>query len=385
MHVVQVNYAHDPAFPEPDALLERFVILVEWSEALLAAGAARVTVVQRFTRDLELRRNGVDYLFRADVGRSRPRPSPWAWPRRLHRAVATLAPDLVHVNGLIFPVQTWLLRRALPARTAIAVQDHSGKGIHVDPLMRAIQRAGLRVADGFLFTAAAQARPWREAGLIGPDQPVYQALEGSRPFRPLPREVARAASRLRGDPALLWVGRLDRNKDPLTVLEGFEEAARHLPGAHLTMIHAADELLPEVRARVARSPVLADRVHLLGRVPYEDMAAFYCAADLFVLGSHYEGTTLALIEAIASGAVPVVTDIPSCRALTADGALGALWSPGDAAALAKALVELGQAVREPLRKRMADYFERELARPAVGRRAMAIYEELCARRRTRRR
>src|SRR5262249_23640481 len=157
-HVVQVNYAYDPAFTDPDALLERFVILVEWSEALLAAGATRVAVAQRFTRDLEITRNGVDYLFRADVGHRRPRPAPWVLPRNLHRAVTALAPDLAHVNGLIFPVQTWLLRHALPARTALAIQDHSGQGIQTHPARRMIQQIGLRAADGFLFTARDQAR-----------------------------------------------------------------------------------------------------------------------------------------------------------------------------------------------------------------------------------
>ena len=32
-----------------------------------------------------------------------------------------------------------------------------------------------------------------------------------------------------GDPALLWVGNLDANKDPLTVLRGVSMAARELP------------------------------------------------------------------------------------------------------------------------------------------------------------
>ena len=45
------------------------------------------------------------------------------------------------------------------------------------------------------------------------------------PLRPLPRAMARAISGVHGDPALLWVGHLDANKDPLTVLEGFEQVA----------------------------------------------------------------------------------------------------------------------------------------------------------------
>ncbi len=61
------------------------------------------------------------------------------------------------------------------------------------------------------------------------------------------------------------------------------------------------------------------------------------AADLFVLGSHREGSSFALIEALATGLTPVVTDIPSLRALTGNGAVGALWPCGDAGALDDAL------------------------------------------------
>ena len=48
-------------------------------------------------------RNGIDYVF-CD-----------ARVRGLARVAADLAPDLAHVNGLVFPVLTWMLRRTLTA------------------------------------------------------------------------------------------------------------------------------------------------------------------------------------------------------------------------------------------------------------------------------
>ena len=58
------------------------------------------------------------------------------------------------------------------------------------------------------------------------------------------------------------------------------------------------------------------------------MTTFYSAADLFVVGSHHEGSGYALMEACACGAVPVVTGIPTFRLLTGSGSIGALWTPG---------------------------------------------------------
>jgi glycosyltransferase involved in cell wall biosynthesis len=110
------------------------------------------------------------------------------------------------------------------------------------------------------------------------------------------------------------------------------------------------------------------------------MAAYFSAADLFVAGSHHEGSGYALMEACACGAVPVVTDIPTFRLLTG-GAAGALWPPGDAAAFARALADVSARDLLEERARLSDHFTRALTWDAVGRRALEIYEDVVARRR----
>lgn len=386
MHVALLNYAYDSDLADAETLLARYTSLTDWAEALLAAGARQVTVVQRCWCDAELERNGVRYLLRRD--RAGPTPRLWQRTAPIHAAVAGLGADVVHAHGLLFAAQIGRLRRRLPRQTALVLQDHAGtpgeaRGLAriKARLRRPIERAGLRATDAFLFTDALQAQPWRAAGLIGPDQPVYAVLESSRRLERLPRAEARAQTGLRGDPLLLWVGRLNANKDPLTVLAGFERALERLPNARLAMSYLTDDLLPEVRAMLAGAPALAERVDLLGRLPYAQMAALFSAADLFVLGSHREGSGYALIEAIGCGAAPVVTDIPSFRAITDGGRLGRLWPPGDAAALACALAELGAQDRAPLRAALAQHFEQELSWPAVGRRALAVYQNVLSRRR----
>src|SRR6185295_19645288 len=98
-----------------------------------------------------------------------------------------------------------------------------------------------------------------------------------------------------------------------------------VPDATLSMVYSESELLDDVQRRVKNSAALRQRVRLVGAVPHERMAAFFSAADLYVGGSHHEGSGYALIEACACGAVPVVTDIPTFRLIT--GGAGALWSP----------------------------------------------------------
>src|SRR5439155_20626754 len=110
-----------------------------------------------------------------------------------------------------------------PRRVPVLVQDHGG--IHAGSpgfrrrRWRLLHRLGLRAADGFLFSTAAQAEPWKRAGIIGPRQIVHEVMEASTDLADQP--TVAGGARLPGRPALLWVGRLDANKDPLTILDGF--------------------------------------------------------------------------------------------------------------------------------------------------------------------
>ena len=368
MRILVFNHAYDACFTDPADLLNRYTTLTGWSDAVLDAGASAVTVVLLFAKDARIERNGVTYFFCGDRSSG--------WQRRLYRLVLEQNPDVVHINGLMFPSQTWRLRRELQASTAIVVQDHGGAEPGRHPLRLLRLRIGMRGADAFLFSAVELAQPWKTARIIGGKQLVYPIMESSTTMRALPRSEARAMSALQGSPALLWVGRLNANKDPMTVLDGFERALHVLPDAHLTLVYHTEECLPQVQTRIARSVSLGNRVHLLGQVEHDQLAAFYSAADLFVSGSHHEGSGYALIEALACGTVPVVTDIPSFRALTGNGAFGSLWAPGDAGAFADALIRCGKSDFTALRGGILRHFDNSWSWPAIGRRALAVYAEV---------
>jgi glycosyltransferase involved in cell wall biosynthesis len=364
--VAQVNFDFDRTLADPETLLERYTTLSGWSEALLEAGADRVIVLQRFGRRAIVRRNGVEYHF----GRARDL-----------FAANLQSVEVAHVNGLNFPVQTHRLRGLLRPRVPILVQDHATGLPPARAASRAIRRWGFRPVDAFLFTSARLADPWRAAHIIRRrHHHVYEVLEASTTLRPMARAAAREASGVSGSPALLWVGRLNANKDPLTVLAGFERIIVPHPDASLTMVFGSDELLPDIWARLSESPSLARRVRLVGYVPHDALPAYYSAADVFVLGSHHEGSGYALIEACACGAIPVVTGIPAFRVITGDGSRGALWPPGDAVGLAYALLEMGHRDLGALRADLAVHFAKELSWTAVGRRALDIYTEVRARR-----
>lgn len=366
------------------ATLERFSTLTGWAEAVCAAGASRVTVHQRFPSNADVERNGVTYRFRVDGGRRQP-----GWSSRsagaLHAAVRQSEPDIVHVNGLLFPEFLRSLRQVLPPEAALVVQDHGGFDVGAASLLKRMWlRRGIAGCDAVLVASPGQGEELRESRVVAPHVLVADVMESSTSLRPEPRDTAQHSVGMHGSPSLLWVGRLNENKDPLTVLRGFTSWLRVRPLATLTMVFHDGHLEAAVREVVNTSPVLRGRVSLVGAVAHEQLARYYSAADLFVLGSHHEGSGYAAIEALACGAVPVVTNIAPFRALTSDGAVGALWEAGNAASLQVALERVLSRDQRSERAAGVKLFETAFSWPRIGERALAIYREVISTRAARR-
>ncbi|MFO7544740.1 MAG: glycosyltransferase family 4 protein [Trueperaceae bacterium] len=373
LRVVIVNYAHDPVVTDPDRTLEAFVALPEFASGLRRAGAD-VFVVQRYRRDVTVVRDGVTYSFVAGGGRGRPRTLS-ASPA-VHDTVARLRPRLVHVNGLVFPFQTRLLRRRLGPGPALVVQHH---GERPGGAWRgALQRWGLAGVDGFLFTADEQAADWRERGVIGRSHGVFEVMEGSTGLNPRARAEARERMPLPGAPAFLWVGRLHDVKDPRTMLAGFELLLRDVPDAHLTMVFGEADLIEEIEARLRASRRLRAAVTLVGYVPRAELPWYYGSADYFVAASVREGSGFALAEALACGAVPIVTDIPSFAKMTAGGRFGGLWRPGDAEDFARVARAVLARPHHEMSQAAAAHYRDHLSAAAIGRQALAAYSAVLA-------
>jgi glycosyltransferase involved in cell wall biosynthesis len=373
MHVAQMSFFNDPQGRTPVQLLEAWASLVDVAEAAASAGV-RVSVIQASIHTQTLTRHHVAYHF-LPFGRA---PGAQVRCTELAELLHTLAPDVFHVHGLGFVHDVPVLA-ALAPHTPVLLQDHADRV----PVFwrRPSWRRALAGVSAVSFCARSQAGPFAHHGLLPLRTKVFEIPESTSRFTPGDRARARRMTALQGNPAVLWVGHLDENKDPLTVLEGVSAVAREFPDMQLYCCFATAPLLHEVEVRIARDRLLRPRVHLLGRLPHERIEELMRAADLFVLGSHREGSGYSLIEALACGLPPVVTDIPSFRTLTA-GTVGSLWRAGDAAALSQALRRIVPLLGEPMRERVHAHFDRELSEAALGRKLAAAYRELAEQRRS---
>ena len=84
---------------------------------------------------------------------------------------------------------------------------------------------------------------------------------------------------------------------------------------------------------------VAASVEFLGKIPHEDMASLLEKTDVYVSTSLSDGTSVSLLEAMASGAFPVVTDIAANKEWIADGINGFLVPIEDETSLAHKIVQ----------------------------------------------
>ena len=171
-------------------------------------------------------------------------------------------------------------------------------------------------------------------------------------------------------PLVLTAARLSDQKGLPTLLE----AAARLPGAVFAL--AGDGPEETALRRLAERLGIADRVRFLGR--RDDVPALLAACDVFALPSLYEGSSLALLEAMAARRAVVSSAIPGTDELIDDGRTGLLVPPGDPEALAAALRRLLSSVelRESIAAAGRERVEREFGSAATARRVSAIYEEV---------
>ncbi len=134
---------------------------------------------------------------------------------------------------------------------------------------------------------------------------------------------------------LLSVGRLDSQKDPLLLAEGFRLLLHGRPQARL--VYVGDGVLRAELARHLRTSGLEGRAVLAGLRGMREIARMLWAADLFVLASAYEGMPMSVLEALGSGVPVVATDVGEVRRVVLQGRTGRIVPERTPEALAAAL------------------------------------------------
>lgn len=186
------------------------------------------------------------------------------------------------------------------------------------------------LAEAAVELGAARERVWTRAW--GVDGKAFGCPEEHRPDGPV---------------RVLWTRQLEPVYDPEPFVRALGILKRR--GVSLRVSMAGDG---PMRSRVAdwiREEDLAGEVTLEGFVGEEKLRALYHASDLYVSVSRSDSTSQSLLEAMAAGLFPIVTDIAGNREWVTHRREGYLVPVGDREAIACAIEE---AVHDPDRDAM---------------------------------
>ncbi|MDB5110523.1 MAG: glycosyltransferase [Mucilaginibacter sp.] len=361
MKYVFASYVVTKAFNQPEAWINRTQIYNGILEAL--SDHNMVSSIEQIDYEGEYVKNGVNYYF---MRFSRPVKY---FPGQLHRFIKKLQPDVVVIQGLHFPLQVILLRLTLGRKGKIILHHHAERPF--TGIKKYIQRIADRYVDAYLFASRELGMDWIKKGNLSSPQKIHEVMEVSSVFYPVDKAFAILKTGVTGNPIFLWVGRLNANKDPLTVVRAFLQFVTACPNAVLYMIYQTIELLNDIITLLKNHPY-KERIVLIGEVVNDDLLYWYNSADFILSGSHYEGSGTAICEAMSCGCVPVITDIFSFRMMTNKGKCGILYEAGNETALLAALMQTQLMNIAEQRAMSLAYFKSNLSFEAIARKVQEI-------------
>ena len=287
--------------------------------------------------------------------------------RWLSRAIARDPVDVVHVHGV----------RPLGATRGLGVPvvftNHSSgflKRLNASPGRKRRTAQLMRHVAQLIGPSDELVEAARTLGYAGPATMIPNGVDPER-FHP-GSSLVRAQLGIGADEVLILLARRLVDKNGVV---WFARALQALRGSKVRIVVAGDgperPKMDEVLGQIG----LVDRVTFLGAVANSEMPGLFRAADLSVLPSLAEATSIAGLEAMASGLPLVGTRVGGIPAIIEDGLTGLLVPPRDPAAMGEALLRL---VADPeLRGRMGRAararVEREFTWTQVVERTIAVY------------
>lgn len=195
---------------------------------------------------------------------------------------------------------------------------------HVERLAR--HWDGVAAVNSVIQRRAALWMPWLAANLV--TIPICVPMPAGIPLRPTLGKIR-----------LVYHGRLcvyqKRSPDFIELLEQLD-----ILGVSFCLTLIGDGESRTVIEKEAERFLADGRLVLAGTLPYEKTLEALKEQDVYILPSDFEGTPNALLEAMAYGCVPVVSDIETLTDIVADGDTGFRCAIGDMRSFATAVAKL---------------------------------------------
>jgi glycosyltransferase involved in cell wall biosynthesis len=234
--------------------------------------------------------------------------------------------DIVHAHWIVPQGIVGVFLKAFFGKKLIVSVHGSDIYLLDSPLGRPLARAVLRFSDAVTANSAATADAVRRIAGVGGVKVIPMGVDLDA-FNARKDRSILAKHGLSGR-VVLFVGRLQENKGVSYLLKAFKLVRARFPDASLLIVGEGPD--GEALRREADSSGLGDCVVFAGNVEKAGVAAYYRAADVFVMPSvsgpkgAAEGLGVVLIEALASGVPSVASGVGGMTDIIKDGQTGLL-------------------------------------------------------------
>ncbi|MFA9403710.1 MAG: glycosyltransferase [Anaerolineales bacterium] len=258
---------------------------------------------------------------------------PWAYSA-FSRTLVRVAPDLIHAGPVHGGAFLSALKGGFPLVTMSWGSDillEATRGWKRRAAAYALKRSDVFICDCEAVKNAAVRLGVEERRVV--HFPWGVDLDK---FYPVTSQDGQKNAYLDRDFVLLSTRTLEPLYGVDIIVEAFIRAAQEEPTLRLVIIGNGSQR--ENLERRLLDAGLDDRAAFKGHVSYEELPAYYRNSDLYVSASHSDGSSVSLLEAMASGLPALVSDIPGNKEWVIPGENGWLFKDNDAGSLADGLV-----------------------------------------------
>ncbi|MBQ3353212.1 glycosyltransferase [Candidatus Saccharibacteria bacterium] len=159
-------------------------------------------------------------------------------------------------------------------------------------------------------------------------------------FKPgkAPAEIYKKYGISRGVPIVLYVGRVDPEKQVGTVISAFKEAREFVPKTEMVIV--GDGVDKARLEKMVKEDGLDDSIKFLGKITPPDLYEIYRVGTVFATASEIETQGIVLIEAAATGLPLIAVNKGAVSEVCKTGENGFLCEPGNVAEIADAMVKI---------------------------------------------
>lgn len=137
---------------------------------------------------------------------------------------------------------------------------------------------------------------------------------------------------------ILYVGSMKPLKAPNILLDAFMNLDESIIDRYNpALLFCGDGVLREELMNLKSKSSYSSRIHFAGNIDNEEISNYYAIADIYVMPSWFEGTPIALMQAMKMGLTAIGTNVNGISNLISHGETGLLFEKDDSEGLTNLL------------------------------------------------